>query len=564
MHREGGCFRRTIHQGIALQLADRFPAIAGCQRVSGYPHLQQRLRNRLRREPGQSPQQGAGRFTHLLVAGEPGGGQAAVVLHQPRLIPGQHHLTVVLPLAAVGAQAEASLADVSAGLLQCQGQAAQVVHRNRPGLAGVLCCLPAPTRCALQQKGGGVLWGEHLHLLELHRRAPVAQAGGDHQLAAAELGQQGFHLGRGLEGVDVVEDQQPAGVGLQPVERRLPLGGFFREVLLGQIERRLVAQAGEVAVQRLHTAGAHQQHRVAAADLSPGVLDRQAGFAHTARADQRQGAGGVLQQLPQVAAALEQRSNAREGQRLRPAGEAGCHQQIEHKGAQHLCRQMLLAAELDAGVAGHAAQPSQVSELQGLLFWVALVPLVPWRPVAGGGDEQPLAVPESQPGLPLGVGERGAIGLQKLRQRQAAGQLRIPRGDSRHRLGLSHRPRHIPHQVDHAIAALDVGVEHLQGFIAADDEVLLHLHLHIGAGEQVAQPLPVAQELSRDGGEEQLNPRHTPPACWWDANEISVAVREKHRCDQPLPRLGDVDGDDPDISVVGCVAVGEKVADQPC
>jgi hypothetical protein len=56
--------------------------------------------------------------------------------------------------------------------------------------------------------------------------------------------------------------------------------------------------------------------------------------------------------------------------------------------------------------------------------------------------------------------------------------------------------------VDHAITALDVGVEHLQGFIAGDDEVLLHLHLHIGAGEQVTQPLPVAEELSRDGGEE--------------------------------------------------------------
>jgi hypothetical protein len=56
--------------------------------------------------------------------------------------------------------------------------------------------------------------------------------------------------------------------------------------------------------------------------------------------------------------------------------------------------------------------------------------------------------------------------------------------------------------VDHAITALDVGVKHLQGFIAGDDEVLLHLHLHIGAGEQVTQPLPVAEELSRDGGEE--------------------------------------------------------------
>jgi hypothetical protein len=43
------------------------------------------------------------------------------------------------------------------------------------------------------------------------------------------------------------------------------------------------------------------------------------------------------------------------------------------------------------------------------------------------------------------------------------------------------------HQVDHAIAALDVAVEHLQGFITVDDEVFLPLHRHIRAGELVAQ-----------------------------------------------------------------------------
>ena len=286
------------------------------------------------------------------------------------------------------------------------------------------------------------------------------------------------------------------------MERRLPLDGFFREVLLGQIERRLVAQAGEVAVKRLHTAGAHQQHRVAAADLSPGVLDRQAGLAHTAWAHQRQRPAGVLQLLHQGAPALEQWADARERQGEGAAGKTCRYQQIEHKGSQYLCRQMLLAAELDAWVASNVAQPSQVRELQGLLFWVALVPLIPRRPVAGGGDVQLLAVPERQPSFPLGVGERGANGLQKLRQRQATGQLGIPRGDSRHRLRLGHRPSHVAYQVDHAITALDVGVKHLQGFIAGDDEVLLHLHLHIGAGEQVTQPIAVAAELSRDGGDE--------------------------------------------------------------
>ena len=114
--------------------------------------------------------------------------------------------------------------------------------------------------------------------------------------------------------------------------------------------------------------------------------------------------------------------------------------------------------------------------------------------------------------------------------------------------------------MDHAITTLDVGVEHLQGFIAADDEVLLHLHLHIGAGEHVTQPLPVAQELSRDGGKEQLNPRHIPPASWGDAIEISVGFRERHHGDQTLSRSAVVVRDHQDISVVGCVVAGEKAA----
>lgn len=105
-------------------------------------------------------------------------------------------------------------------------------------------------------------------------------------------------------------------------------------------------------------------------------------------------------------------------------------------------------------------------------------------------------MPERQPGLPLGVTERGTTRLQKLRQRIAAGQLGVALRDRRHGRRLGHRSGHGAHQVDHAITALDVPIEHLQGFIAGDDEVLLHLHLHIRAGKPVAQVFPVAQELT--------------------------------------------------------------------
>ena len=128
-----------------------------------------------------------------------------------------------------------------------------------------------------------------------------------------------------------------------------------------------------------------------------------------------------------------------------------------------------------------------------LLHPVVPIPRGVWL---GCGDVELLAVPKCQPGLPLRVAQRGSIRLQKLHQRIAAAQLGIALRDRRHRRGLGHRPGHVAHQVDHAITAFDVAIEHLQGFIAGDDEVLLHLHLHIRAGEQVAQALPIAQELS--------------------------------------------------------------------
>ena len=153
-------------------------------------------------------------------------------MRQPWIIPGQHRFAVVLPLAAVVPQAEAPLADVGTSLLQPQCEASEILHGDGLGGVAVACRLASAIGCALQQERGGVLWDERIHLLQIHRRAPVAQAGGDHQLAAAELRQQGFHLRRGLRCVDVVEDQQPAGIRLQPVERCLPLGCFFCALFL--------------------------------------------------------------------------------------------------------------------------------------------------------------------------------------------------------------------------------------------------------------------------------------------------------------------------------------------
>ena len=65
-------------------------------------------------------------------------------------------------------------------------------------------------------------------------------------------------------------------------------------------------------------------------------------------------------------------------------------------------------------MAAHAAQAVQVSLLQGLLHWIAVILLVPRGLRLGCGDEQLFFVPQRQPGLPLRIAEGGAIVLQEL------------------------------------------------------------------------------------------------------------------------------------------------------
>ena len=125
--------------------------------------------------------------------------------------------------------------------------------------------------------------------------------------------------------------------------------------------------------------------------------------------------------------------------------------------------------------------------LQRLLGWFLEVVFVTRCLRRGLGDEQGFLVQQGQPGFPLGIGKRRAICLQKLAQGQTLRQIGVALFDRHNRGGLSRRPDHVAHQVDHPIAALDVGIQHLQGFIAGDNEILLHLHLHIGARKALAQ-----------------------------------------------------------------------------
>jgi hypothetical protein len=93
-------------------------------------------------------------------------------------------------------------------------------------------------------------------------------------------------------------------------------------------------------------------------------------------------------------------------------------------------------------------------------------------------------VVEGQPGFPLGVGQRWAVGFEEGRHRRLVGEVGVVGADRCDGRRLGHRAGHVAHQMDHHVALADVLVEHVQRFGAGGDEILLNLDRDVGAVEE--------------------------------------------------------------------------------
>lgn len=152
-------------------------------------------------------------------------------------------------------------------------------------------------------------------------------ARGDHDLPAVQACDERFDGVDGLRGVDVVEDQEPVGVLLEPAED----GGVLVVLLAEPVFREIkgLAQVREIRVEVVRRTGRCEEERGEVVGVPPSVLHGEPGLADAAHAGDGlrldDGGGAGLAQVrfepgEVVVAAFEEIAEGRERQVARRAG----------------------------------------------------------------------------------------------------------------------------------------------------------------------------------------------------------------------------------------------------
>ncbi len=522
VHAENRKVGRTRHQRVRVEFRQGAAGVGCGGIVSGYGDVEQRLGNGFRGQPGEALQQPAGRLLELVERGLPGDRDTGRVFHQVRVVPSEHRFAPALPFAQVLAEAETPVDDVGAGLLEREGEITQFPGQYlRSG--GIVGLRPAFPRSPRQQKVCGGIGREQIHRQCLDTGAPVRQPAGDQDVPAQQFCEQRLDGGRCGFRIDVVENQQPAGMLVEPGDDGIALPAFVGLVLRGEIKDRRPAQGGQIALEGCAAVGANKQHRRVAAAAPPGVFERQPCLADAAQPGQRLGDGCLVvalwerselddQRGKQGLAPLEQVAEARVREIDRLPDQPGRDQDVEQARAPDLGGELVGRDEANSRVTVDAPQARQMLLLRGGRERVECVTLISLGAALGHGNDQALAVIQGEPGFPLRIGEERSTGLQKRGHRgKPAAEIRIALPDHRYRRRRRHRAGHVAHQVDHHLALTDVVVEHVQRFAAGRDEVFLHLRRDIGALQIMAQGITVAAKLRAHRRQKDPDLRHASP-----------------------------------------------------
>ena len=161
------------------------------------------------------------------------------------------------------------------GLLQRQGQAVQVDGQGQGvGIVGRGC--PTLPGCPRQEEVGRRALVQHI---QFHRHrpggVPVRNPRRDDHVSIRHPRKQLLYRRRRFGRVHVVEDQEPAGVTLQPPDRRRHLHLLFPRVALVQVQDLRPTQPSQTAAKTLRAVGRHKEERSVLVLEPPAILDRQ-------------------------------------------------------------------------------------------------------------------------------------------------------------------------------------------------------------------------------------------------------------------------------------------------
>ena len=134
------------------------------------------------------------------------------------------------------------------------------IVRNGAGLGLIVGCGLPLTRSLLEQIVAGVLRLQHIQFQLLHPAAPFRQPRRNQHPPARQLRQQLLHRHRSRFRVDVVENQTPAGMLLQPVDRCGDLCFLIGDKLsFRNVQDQRTDQTGQLPLEVLRGIGGDEQ-----------------------------------------------------------------------------------------------------------------------------------------------------------------------------------------------------------------------------------------------------------------------------------------------------------------
>ena len=172
----------------------------------------------------------------------------------------------------VSGQGEALLPDVAGGLMQRQGQALHQIGQHT-GLIGIVGGFAALFVGELEEELRGGVRTEHVEVEGLDVVGPAMQAGGDEDMAGGEALQQAGERGGGLDGIDIIDDEQPVAMAGQPVHGGGDARGFVRRQSAPGVQMQHAAERGEAGVEFFRRVATDEQQRGVVSAMPVRILD---------------------------------------------------------------------------------------------------------------------------------------------------------------------------------------------------------------------------------------------------------------------------------------------------